>query len=478
MSARTPYSLRTHAPWRVLDGFGGAVRAASRYVEPGSDAELEELLAGARREGLTVTFRGAGRSYGDAALNTGGVVADLCRLSGVRQWDPVHGIIEAGPGLTIEGLWRHTIEDGYWPAVVPGTMHPTLGGCLSMNVHGKNNYCAGTFGDHVLDFDLVTPRGEQLRCARDENPDVFFAAIGGLGLLGAITRVRLRLKRVECGTLRVEALTGRDLGELLDRFEASIPGSDYTVGWIDSTAGGRGMGRGVLHRARYLAASEVEDPRASLRVDRQGLPSTILGLPKSQLWRLMRPLMFDSGVRAVNALKYRASRWTDGSTYAQSHVAFAFLLDYVPNWRLAYGSSGFIQYQVFVPHGEARRVLNEILARCLQRGLPSYLGVLKRHRPDAFLLSHAVDGWSLALDFPVVPAKRRDLWALTDELTELVLAAGGRFYFAKDAVLQPEDVERSYGADRVDRFLAIKARLDPDGVLTSDLWRRVSRDRA
>ena len=119
------------------------MRAASRYVEPRTDEELARWLTAARREGLSVTFRGAGRSYGDAALNTGGLVVDLRRLNGVRQWDPLHGVMEAGPGLTIEGLWRRTIQDGYWPAVVPGTMHPTLGGCLSMNVHGKNNYRAG-----------------------------------------------------------------------------------------------------------------------------------------------------------------------------------------------------------------------------------------------------------------------------------------------------------------------------------------------
>jgi len=477
MAGHGPQSLRAHAGWRVLEGFGGAVRAASRYVEPRTDEELAEILTAARREALSVTFRGAGRSYGDAALNTGGLVVDLRRLSGVRYWDAGHGVIESGPGLTIEGLWRRTIQDGFWPAVVPGTMHPTLGGCLSMNVHGKNNYRAGVFGDHVLDFDLVTPRGERLSCSRTENPDLFFAAIGGLGLLGAITRVRLRLKRVESGTLSVEPMTARHLDEALDRFEESLPSSDYTVGWIDCMAGGRALGRGVLHRARYLPAADVEDAEESLRVERQGLPSSILGLPKGHLWRLMRPFMFDAGVRTVNALKYRTSTWQDGAPYWQSHVGFAFLLDYVPNWRLTYGAGGFIQYQAFVPHQSARTTLRALLSRCLERGMPSYLGVLKRHRPDDFLLSHAVDGWSLAMDFPAPTGRRDALWALTDELTAMVLDAGGRFYFAKDAVLRPEDVERSYGLDRVERFLAIKERLDPDWVLTSDLWRRVGRRR-
>jgi decaprenylphospho-beta-D-ribofuranose 2-oxidase len=472
--ASEPPTLRSQAGWRVLGGFGGAVRAASRFVEPRSGEELAALLTSAQREGLSVTFRGAGRSYGDAALNTGGLVVDLRRLDRVSQWDPARGIIETSPGLTIEGLWRRTIQDGYWPAVVPGTMHPTLGGCLSMNVHGKNNFREGPFGEHVLDFDLVTPRGERLRCSRTENADVFFAAIGGMGLLGAITRVRLQLKRVESGLLRVEALAARHLDEAFDRFEESLPDHDYVVGWVDCLARGRGLGRGELHRARYVPADEVEDVEGSFRVEKQGLPSSMLGLPKSQLWRFMRPLAFDGGVRMVNAAKYLSSVWHDGNRYLQSHVSFAFLLDYVPNWqRGLYGADGFIQYQVFIPHGTARQAVRAILRRCVERDLCSYLGVLKRHRPDDFLLSHAVDGWSLAMDFPAAAWRREQLWKLTDELTAIVLDAGGRFYFAKDAVLRPDDVERSYGRDRIERFLAIKERLDPDWVLTSDLWRRI-----
>ena len=79
-------------------------------VEPRTDDELSEMLTSARREGMSVTFRGAGRSYGDAALNTGGLVIDLRRLNGVRHWDALHGVMESGPGLTIEGLWRRTIQ--------------------------------------------------------------------------------------------------------------------------------------------------------------------------------------------------------------------------------------------------------------------------------------------------------------------------------------------------------------------------------
>ena len=430
---------------------------------------LRTLVRRAREERLPVILRGSGRSYGDAALNERGVVIDATSMNRMLAWDPAEGIAEVEPGMTVEGLWRRTLADGFWPSVVPGTMFPTLAGCLSMDIHGKNNFRAGVIGDHVLDFDLLTSGGEILRCSRDEHPQVFRAAIGGAGLLGVLTRIRLRLKKVETGLLRVRPALGRSFDEMFDQFEARLPSSDYLVGWIDCFASGGQLGRGVIHQANYVSAAEVADPEGTLHVERQTLPASVLGVPKSLAWLFMRPLMNDPAVRFTNAIKFGLSRIEPpAKTYLQSHVAFAFLLDYLPNWRLSYGPAGFIQHQVFVPAAAARTLLPDVLRLCQVRGHVSYLGVLKRHRPDEFLLSHGLDGYSLALDFSVRPG----LWPLIHEIADRTLDAGGTFYFAKDAALTAAHCRRAYGA-RLDAFLDLKAQLDPAGVFASDLSRRL-----
>jgi FAD/FMN-containing dehydrogenase len=459
--------LRVGLPSRVLEGFGRSLRAASRYAAPRDSGELAALLRAAAAENLPVTFRGNGRSYGDASLNAGGLVLDLTGMNRMLAWDPVEGIVEAEPGMTIEGLWRRTIEDGYWPPVVPGTMFPTLGGCLAMNIHGKNNYYAGTFGEHVLDFDLLTVAGELLHCSREENPDLFHAVIGGAGLLGVVSRLRLRLKKVESGLLRVTPLATRSLAGMMDAIEERKGSADYLVGWVDCWHGGRGQ----IHAADYVPAAEDPTGGASLHVERQGLPPRILGLPRDQMWRLMRPFSGDLGTRAVNTAKYASSRLQTKS-YLQPLVAFSFLLDYIPGWWRVYGPGGLIQVQSFVPDGAARTLLPEILRLCHQRGIVSSLGVLKRHRPDPFLLTHGLDGWSLALDFRVTPSRRDPLWKLGREIADRVLAAGGSFYLAKDAILRPADLEAAYKG-RLAEFRGIKRRLDPGNLLVSDQSRRL-----
>ncbi len=468
--------LRDTAPMRVVDGFGRSVAASSRFVSPRNHAELLEVIAAARAEKLPITFRGSGRSYGDASINEGGIVVDVTQLRRVVSWDPETGILVAEPGVTVEDLWRRGLVDGFWPAVVPGTMRPTLGGCLGMNIHGKNNFKQGPFGDHVLGFTLVTADGREIPCSRDENPETFHAAIGGLGLLGAITNIRLQMHKVESGFLRVEAMAAPNLEGMFAMFRERLPHSDYLVGWVDGTAEGGELGRGEIHQANYLTAAEDPASGELSHTEIQGLPSTILGVPKSILWRFLRPFMSRFFITFVNSMKYFMSKLNHGKTYIQSHVAFAFLLDYVPNWRLAYGDRGFIQYQVFIPDGTALDAMKAIFEASHRAGMPPYLAVLKRHRPDKFLLSHALDGWSMAMDFPV-PADRNALTALTDTMTQIVLKAGGRFYMAKDSVLRPEELKAAYGEERLSKFRALKAELDPDGLFETALSKRLELSR-
>jgi FAD/FMN-containing dehydrogenase len=182
----------------------------------------------------------------------------------------------------------------------------------------------------------------------------------------------------------------------------------------------------------------------------------------------------DAGMTLINWAKFFSSKIAPkGKKFKQSHAGFAFLLDYVPNWKKSYGKGGLIQYQSFIPKEYAERVYSEQLALCQKEGEVPYLAVFKRHRPDKFLMTHAVDGYSLALDFRITDRNRDAVWQLTRKLNELVLASGGRFYFAKDATLTPEAFKQYLGEETLQKFTALKKRCDPDNILQTDLSRRV-----
>jgi hypothetical protein len=239
--------------------------------------------------------------------------------------------------------------------------------------------------------------------------------------------------------------------------------------------GGSALGRGQIHTAHYLHEGEDSAPAQTLRVDYQVLPDTFFGLvPKSILYRFMRPFSNNLAWGRVNYAKYMSGRTIEhNKTYLQSLVAFNFLLDYVPNFERAYGGGGLIQYQSFIPKETALDTFTEILKLTQKRDMPNYLSVLKRHRPDKFLLSHAVDGYSLAMDFKVPNNNKLRLQAMCDEMSEIVLQAGGRFYFAKDGIIRSEHARRFLGEEAIRKFCEIKQQVDPQGIVQTELYRRI-----
>ncbi len=457
-----------------LQNFGHSLTAPSYVLRPAGIEEIAAAFKIARQTGLTVTARGAGRSYNDASLNGGGIVLNLSGMNHILKWDPKTGRLTAEPGVTLLQLWQCVVIDGWWPPVVSGTMFTTLGGCLAVNIHGKNNFQVGPIGEHVIEFTALLPTGARIVCSPNKNADLFYAMISGLGMLGIFISITIQMKPIYSGLLEISARPVRDLQDHLSTLLRLAPDNDYVVGWLDATVDGRALGRGQIHAARYLERGADPDPKKSMKLKYQALPPRFFGVfPKSSLHYFMGPFVNGPGTWAVNTLRFMTSQARH--TFRQSHAAFHFLLDYVPGWELAYGSGGLIQYQTFLPKETAGAAWMEILGRSLKSGLPANLGVTKRHRPDRFLISHGLDGFSLALDYKVTNGNRAKLSRMLQDFDQIVLEAGGRFYFAKNSETTSETARRFLGPEAIAKFKKLKKRCDPENLLESDLFRRIFR---
>ncbi|MCG3135602.1 MAG: Decaprenylphosphoryl-beta-D-ribose oxidase [Planctomycetes bacterium] len=384
-------------------------------------------------------------------------------MRSIRSADADTGVVHADAGATVEDAWRAMLPRGWWLPVAPGTMRPTLGGAVAMNVHGKNHFAAGGFGEHVLALEVATTDGRVVEVAPG-HPD-FRAFTGGMGLLGLVTGVRLKMKRVHSGRLAVEGVECPSLGGMIADMERRAPDADYLVGWVDAF---HPAGRGILHAARNLGPGEDPDAAGSFGNGVQELPPRIAGVvPRALASAALGPFASPAGMRWMNRVRYGISWLRGAHAFRDAHVRFTFLLDFVPGWERLYDPGGFIQHQVFVPKARAAELLLSNLARCRAAGIVPWLGVLKKHRDCPSLLAHALDGYSLALDFPVTAANREGLWRLCAEMDEAVADAGGRCYFAKDLTARPEFVARCYPG--IPAFREAKRRWDSAGVLTSDL---------
>jgi len=401
-----------------------------------------------------------GRSYGDAAQCAGGTVIDTSSFDSIGPIDPVTGTVEVGGGASLDQLIRQSLPLGWFLPVSPGTRHVTIGGAIAADVHGKNHHRDGSFSSHVTSLTLVTPTGT-LAVGPDTDSELFWATAGGMGLTGVIVSASVRLLRVETGWMLVDSERFADLDDLMATMESSDGTYRYSVAWLDCSLGRRAIGRSVLTRGDHVPRGELGSARSN----------TAIALPRSPRLRVPAPaprgLVNPGTVRAFNELWFR--RCPPGQSSAlRSLSSFFYPLDAVGNWNLLYGRDGFVQYQFVVGprDGEAVR---EAMVAARDSKVPASLAVMKRFGPgNPGPLSFPIEGWTLALDFAIGP---QGLPSLLDRLDELVASAGGRVYLAKDSRLRPEFVTVMY--PRIGELAAVRRKVDPDGVLRSDLSRRL-----
>jgi len=251
------------------------------------------------------------------------------------------------------------------------------------------------------------------------------------------------MKKVESSYCLVDTERCMNLDDLLARMTEGDHRYTYSVAWIDCLASGASLGRSVLTRGWPATLEQL--PRK--------LRDHALDFHPKQV--AVAPPVFPSGmlnratVAAFNEVWFRkAPRERRGEV--QSIAAFFHPLDAVSSWNRIYGPKGFLQYQFVVPFGA-----EDTLRRCIEMlsdaGQASFLAVLKRFGAQG-------EGH---LSFPTP----------LDRLDAEVIAAGGREYLAKDSRLSASEIAPMY--PRLDEWRAIRKAVDPDGVFTSDLARRL-----
>ena len=425
----------------MLSGWG-------RY--PALDCRLERLrrredLPGLLHRGATLIARGNGRSYGDAALNPE-LTLSMRAMNRMRAFDAGTGRLDCEAGVLLADLLETFVPRGWFPPVVPGTRLVTVGGMIAADVHGKNHHRDGTFGAHVESLTLAGADGAIRECSREENADLFRATLGGMGLTGVILSARFRLRPIETAFVMAETRAARDLDETMALFEASRDWP-HSVAWIDCLARGAGLGRAVMTRGAFMERGALppglaSDPLCLARAGKLRVPADV---PSALLNRV--------SIGIFNELCYRRGRGRARSGARPVHFdRFFFPLDRIEAWNRLYGRRGFVQYQCVLPKGESEAGVAALLERVAASGQGSFLGVLKLFGPAGEgLMSFPMEGYTLALDFPV----RNGTAALLDGLDEITHRHGGRVYLAKDARCAPERVREGY--PRLGAFEAVRA---------------------
>jgi decaprenylphospho-beta-D-ribofuranose 2-oxidase len=414
--------------------------------------QLQELLA----RNVSFIPRGNGRCYGDASL--AGTTISTLKFDKILSFNKLTGIFECQSGLMLDQILRVIVPAGWFLPVTPGTKFITVGGAVASDIHGKNHHIDGSFSNHVLEMDIVLSSGVTLTCSPNVHSDLFEATCGGMGLTGLISRIQFQLKKIETSFIRQKQIKADNLEELIRMFD-EYGHYTYSVAWIDCLKQGKDFGRSILMLGEHAVPADLNEVQKK----------NPLQLPK--LKQINFPFNLPSWV--LNSFTVKAFNFIFYSKNLKKEInnvigyePYFYPLDAILHWNRGYGKRGFVQYQFVLPL-DAKKGLVEILNRISQRGMGSFLAVLKVFGKQESIISFPTEGYTLALDFPV----RDGLLEFLDELDQIVLRYGGRLYMSKDARMKPEILIQGYSG--LKKFKEIVRKYNPDGKIHSILSDRL-----
>lgn len=179
---------------------GQVPQRGAAVASPATPAEVAGILAVCNEARIPVTAAG-GRSgvAGASVPRYGGLVLDMCGISGIRDVDDKSLVadVQAGTfGDRYENELRssHSLTGGHWPQSMALS---TVGGWLACRGAGQLSTRYGKIEDIVIGLDVVLADGRTLQTGGHPRaavgPDLNQLFVGSEGTLGVITGARLRV---------------------------------------------------------------------------------------------------------------------------------------------------------------------------------------------------------------------------------------------------------------------------------------------
>ena len=392
---------------------------------------------------------GMGRSYGDVCLLQNGTLLRTPNLDRLISFDAQTGLLRCEAGVTLAEILNFAVPRGWFLPVSPGTKYVTVGGAIANDIHGKNHHVAGTFGLHTPCFELIRSDGTQIVCSATQNPDMYAATIGGIGLTGLISWAEVQMRPIVSRLIRYQSTQFVGLEEFVALSRAST--QEYSVAWIDCVAQGRNFARGIFIQGLH---DENPGPLTPLAKPKLALP---FDLPDFALNR--------SSVGAFNTLYYH-KQITKQRSGLTDYEPFFYPLDRILQWNRLYGQQGLLQFQCVLPWASDTLGMTELLKAITASGLASFLAVIKVFGDvvSPGMMSFPMPGITLALDFPI---RREVSFALLDRLAAITAEFGGRMYPAKDACMSAAHFQQFYP-----QWEQWAVYIDPS--FSSSFWQRVA----
>jgi len=447
----------------TLSGWSKTTHSASKIYSPTNYQEIIEIFKSALKDNFTISLLGGMRSYSDNFLNSE-ISIDMKHFNNVLALNESQLLVQSG--VTFYKIADFLEDKKMMVEVIPGSGHVTIGGAISNNIHGKNAYKSGFFGNHVIEITYIDLSNFKIKkCSRTIDSKIFYSIISGLGVLGVVIEILINLKKIDFPTVTENKIVVKDIDNLFNRIEEIEEYSDYLIASIDLSSG---LGNKSFAKLSYSKLTNIiSKEKKTLNVFK------ILGS-----YKIIRPLFsFKPTYKLIEKL---FGLYSSGfisrkngkinNVYKSHYLNDVFLPEY--NY---YFKDGFFEYQCNIPEKNAKKFyeyfvieLNKLNIKPLMTGLKSYSA-----SKEKFLLSFQLEERSYGFTFDFPNLNTNELKDLFTKLNNEVIKLNGKVYYAKSACLNFREFQLMYGKKNIENFRVLKRQLDPNSLLVNNLYRRI-----
>lgn len=410
-----------------------------------AEQQLKELLRRARERGLPVAIAGTRHTQGGHTISPKGIVVNMLPFKHM-QLEEETKTLKVGAGARWAEILPYLDQRGYSVAIMQSNNSFSVGGSISANCHGwQHNH--PPIASTVLSFRLMKADSSIVRCSRVENAELFKAVLGGYGLFGIILDVDLRVVPNERYRMETHIVPK---GKYVATFEAKVSADDVGMayGRLSIVPGDDFLGEAILNVFRKAPCGKEEIP----------------GLTEPGLIPLRRAIFRGS----VDSDYGKRLRWK-AEKHLGPKIAKKF---YSSNQLLNEG------VEIFQEHSTKRTdILHEyfIPTTRFEDFLAKMRVIIPRHKGDVLnvtvrnvlkdqdaMLSYAVqDMFGFVMLFSQERTKEADarMEAMTQEMIDVALDLGGRYYLPYRLHATKEQFQRAY--PQAAAFFDLKRRHDP-----------------
>lgn len=435
----------------------------SKIFYPKNKKQIFNLIKYSQKKKYKILSIGSSLSWFDTIFNTNNIVINLKDFENVFKLDKKEGILTVSPFYKISDIIEKINRFGWTIYSSPGYPNVTVGGCVSNDVHGKDSFAHGNFGENIIELEVILSNRRVVRCSKIKNKEIFRSVVGGLGLIGIVTKVKLRLKRISSSYV-TNVYKCQNYKELIRQIYFNKKKYEYLYGWIDFYSTGSQLGRGIIFKSKgdgEFKTKTIKNEKIFNKINGFLTNKVFIFFTKFNLNKYLNFLFFHS-------FKFKKKEFK--SSYKE--VAWPLDSNGIDVKKSIYPNA-FFEIQFIIKKKDLPNGLKEFIKKCQRLKIKTFITGIKIHKKNKNYLSFADDGVSINVNQIFNKNSQKQQIKKFQILYEYVQSKNYKIYISKDFFFKNKTFFKNYLLGK--KFIKIKKVTDKKNLFFSDFYKRIKK---